>query len=59
MALMSPMERLEGKVALVIGASHRIGQATAPGLARHGATPVITARSARDEVDAVAAAQQA
>lgn len=50
----SPMESLEGKVALVTGASRRIGRASALGLARHGADLVITARSARDEIEAVA-----
>ena len=48
------LERLDGKVALVTGASRRIGRATALGLARHGADLVITARAARDEIDAVA-----
>ena len=54
MTTQSPMERLDGKVALVTGASRRIGRETALGLARHGADLVITARSARDEIDAVA-----
>ncbi len=49
------LQSLHGKVALVTGASRRIGRATALGLARHGADVVITARSARDEIDAVAA----
>ena len=48
------LERLDGKVALVTGASRRIGRATALGLARHGADLVITARSARDEIEGVA-----
>lgn len=54
MTVMSPMESLEGKVALVTGASRRIGRATALGLARHGADLAITARSAKDEIEAVA-----
>lgn len=45
---------IEGRVAIVTGASRRIGRATALGLARCGADLVITARSARDEIDAVA-----
>lgn len=49
-----PMESLDGKVAMITGASRRIGRATALGLARHGADLVITARAARDEIDAVA-----
>ncbi len=54
MTITSPMESLEGKVALVTGASRRIGRSTALGLARHGADIVVTARSAKDEIDAVA-----
>lgn len=54
MSAIHPTESLEGKVALVTGASRRIGRATALGLARHGADLVITARKARDEIDAVA-----
>ncbi|MGI9417370.1 MAG: SDR family NAD(P)-dependent oxidoreductase [Geminicoccaceae bacterium] len=54
MAVTSPMESLDGKVALVTGASRRIGRSTALGLARHGADLVITARAARDEIEAVA-----
>lgn len=45
---------LAGKVALVTGASRRIGRATALGLAREGADLVVHARSARDEIEAVA-----
>ena len=48
-------QALQGKVALITGASRRIGRATALGLARHGADVAITARSARDEIEAVAA----
>ncbi|MBT8410108.1 MAG: SDR family oxidoreductase [Alphaproteobacteria bacterium] len=54
MSTLSPLESLDGKVALVTGASRRIGRSTALGLARHGADLVITARSARDEIEAVA-----
>ncbi len=54
MVATSPMESLNGKVALVTGASRRIGRSTALGLARHGADLVITARSARDEIETVA-----
>ena len=46
---------LKGKVAFVTGASRRIGRATALGLAREGADLLVNARSARDEVEAVAA----
>ncbi len=54
MTVTSPMESLEGAVALVTGASRRIGRATALGLARHGADLVVTARWAKDEIEAVA-----
>ncbi len=47
------LERLDGCVALITGASRRIGRSTALGLARHGADLVIAARSARDEIEAV------
>lgn len=45
---------LAGKVALVTGASRRIGRATALGLAREGADLLVHARAARDEIEAVA-----
>jgi len=45
---------LAGKVAFITGASRRIGRATALGLAREGADLLLNARSARDEVEAVA-----
>lgn len=47
-------EILAGKVAIVTGASRRIGRATALGLAHHGAALLITARSAKDEIESVA-----
>ncbi|MFM1816290.1 MAG: hypothetical protein RLZ98_2985 [Pseudomonadota bacterium] len=45
---------LEGKVAIVTGASRRIGRATALGLAEDGASVVITAQSSKGEIEAVA-----
>jgi len=47
------MDELEGKVAVVTGASRGIGRATAHELARRGARVVLTARSA-DALDALA-----
>jgi 3-oxoacyl-[acyl-carrier protein] reductase len=46
---------LAGKVAVVTGASRRIGRETALGLARAGADLAVHARVARDEIEAVAA----
>lgn len=45
---------LAGKVAIVTGSSRRIGRATALRLARHGASVVVHAVQARDEIAAVA-----
>ncbi|HUS53845.1 MAG TPA: SDR family oxidoreductase [Thermohalobaculum sp.] len=46
-------QALQGRVAMITGASRRIGRAAALGLARHGADLVVSARSARDEIEAV------
>lgn len=48
------VEPLKGKVAVVTGASRRIGRATALGLAEAGADVVVHARIAQDEIEAVA-----
>lgn len=45
---------LDGKVAMITGASRRIGRATALGLAKHGAEIVVTARKAHREIESVA-----
>lgn len=46
-------EPLKGKVAVVTGASRRIGRATALGLAGAGADVVVHAHRAKDEIEAV------
>uniref|UniRef100_A0A3Q2YUZ8 SDR family NAD(P)-dependent oxidoreductase n=1 Tax=Hippocampus comes TaxID=109280 RepID=A0A3Q2YUZ8_HIPCM len=46
--------RLDGKVAIVTGASKGIGESIARGLAEHGAKVVISSRK-QEAVDAVAA----
>ena len=51
---METADALKGKVAIVTGASRRIGKATAMGLAQDGAHVVVTAHSAQDEINAVA-----
>lgn len=48
-----PLFNLEGKVAIVTGASKGIGEAMARGMAEHGAKVVISSRK-QDAVDAVA-----
>ena len=49
-----PLFSLEGKVAIVTGASKGIGEAMARGMAEHGAKVVISSRK-QDAVDAVVA----
>jgi 3-oxoacyl-[acyl-carrier protein] reductase len=46
---------LQGRIAMVTGASRRIGRATALGLAGHGADVILHARHSRGEIEAVAA----
>ena len=51
--------RLQGKIALITGASRNIGKATALAFAREGADLILNTRTQQDELDAVAAACQA
>ena len=50
---------LAGKVALITGASRRIGRATAIGLAHMGADVVVHAHAAKEEIEATATAVRA
>lgn len=52
-------EPLKGKIAVVTGASRRIGRATALGLAEAGADVVVHAHTAKDEIEAVGDAVRA
>jgi len=47
--------RLQGKTALITGASRNIGKATALAFAREGADLILNTRAQQDELDAVAA----
>jgi 3-oxoacyl-[acyl-carrier protein] reductase len=51
---MNNLRPLQGKTALITGASRRIGRATALALARAGADLVLNARTTRDELESVA-----
>jgi 3-oxoacyl-[acyl-carrier protein] reductase len=55
-ALDAPFASLDGKLALVTGASRGIGRAIAEELARAGATVVLGYRSGKDEAEELAAA---
>ena len=51
--------RLQGKTALITGASRNIGKAAALAFAREGADLILNTRTQREELDAVAAECQA
>ncbi|MEM0962923.1 MAG: gluconate 5-dehydrogenase [Bacteroidota bacterium] len=51
--------RLDGKVALVTGATHGLGMAMARGLGRAGATVVVNGHSSQDRVDRAVAVYEA